>query len=159
MNWMDWYSALAKPSWTPSPKTIGVIWTILYPIIAITFGFVFVQAFRQKVGWLIALTFAINLIANILFMPIFSGMRNVQLAALDILIVWATIIWCVVAIWPPYRWVAVAQVSYFIWVSNGARRSSFSGPRFRRSRGLGCEHDFQPPHRDRLLRGRNRRMA
>ena len=114
---MNWYSAMAKPSWTPTPRTIGVIWTILYPIIAVSFGFVFVQAFRQKVKWLVALPFAINLAANILFMPIFSGMRNLPLAALDILIVWMTIIFCVIAIWPHYRWLAVAQLPYFVWVS------------------------------------------
>ena len=117
MPWMEWYNSLAKPSWTPAPSTISLIWMILYPIILVSFGFVFVQAFRGKVGWKVAIPFAINLIANLLFMPIFSGLRNVPLAAVDIVIVWATILWCVVAVWPHYRWVAVAQVPYFVWVS------------------------------------------
>ena len=117
MPWIDWYNSLAKPTWTPSPATIGLIWTILYPIIAVSFGFVFVQVFRKKLPWSVALPFAINLVANLLFMPIFAGMRNVPLAAVDILIVWATIIWCVVAVWRHYRWVAVVQGPYFIWVS------------------------------------------
>jgi len=30
MTWMDWYDGLAKPGWTPSPPTIGLIWQILY---------------------------------------------------------------------------------------------------------------------------------
>ncbi len=42
MDWMDWYNSLAKPAWTPAPATIGLIWRILYPIIIVTFGFVFV---------------------------------------------------------------------------------------------------------------------
>ncbi len=117
MTWIEWYNSLAKPSWTPAPATISLIWTILYPIILVSFGFVFVQAFRGKVGWKVALPFAVNLVANLLFMPIFAGLRNVPLAAADILIVWATILWCVIAVWPVYRWVAVAQVPYFVWVS------------------------------------------
>jgi benzodiazapine receptor len=117
MTWTQWYDALAKPSFTPSPATIGLIWTILYPIIAISFGFVFVQAFRGKIPRMVAVPFAINLVANLLFMPIFSGLRNVPLAAVDIVIVWATIIWTMLAIWRHYRWVAVAQVPYFVWVS------------------------------------------
>ena len=117
MTWLDWYNSLAKPSWTPAPSTISLIWMILYPIIVITFGFVFVQVFRVRVPRLVALPFAINLAANLLFMPIFSGLRNVPLAAVDIVIVWATIIWSTVAVWPHYRWVAVAQVPYFVWVS------------------------------------------
>ena len=117
MSWMEWYNSLVKPSWTPAPSTISLIWTILYPILLVRFGFVFAQAFRAKVSWLVALPFAINLVANLLFMPIFAGLRNVSLACVDILIVWATILWCVVVAWPVYRWVAVAQVPYFVWVS------------------------------------------
>ena len=116
MDWMTWYNELAKPSWTPSPPTIGLIWQILYPIILLTFGFVFVQASRGKVAWLIALPFVINIVANLLFMPVFSGLRNLPLASVDIVIVWCTIMWSAVAVWPHYRWIAVAQVPYFVWV-------------------------------------------
>lgn len=117
MTWIDWYNSLEKPSWTPEPSTIGTIWQILYPIILATFGFVFVQAIRKQVPWIVALPFAINLVANFIFTPIQFGLRSLSLAALDIVIVWATIIWMMVAIWKHYRWVAVAQVPYFIWVS------------------------------------------
>ena len=117
MSWIDWYISLAKPSWTPAPATIGLIWQILYPIILVSFGFVFVQVFRGKLPRGVALPFAINLVANLIFTPIQFGMRNLPLASVDILIVWATIIWMMAAIWPHYRWVAVAQVPYFIWVS------------------------------------------
>lgn len=46
--WIDWYESLAKPSWTPAPRTIGLVWQILYPIILATFGYVFVQAGRGR---------------------------------------------------------------------------------------------------------------
>jgi tryptophan-rich sensory protein len=117
MTWMEWYDSLAKPSWTPAPSTISLVWTTLYPIILVGFGFVFVRAFRRRVPGRVALPFAVNLVANLLFMPIFAGLRNVPLAAADILIVWATLVWCVAAVWPHARWVAVAQVPYFVWVS------------------------------------------
>lgn len=117
MTWMEWYNSLAKPTWTPAPATISLIWMILYPIILISFGFVFMRAFQGKVSWKIALPFAINLVANLLFMPIFSGLRNVPLAVVDIVIVWATILWCVIVVWPVYKWVAMAQAPYFVWVS------------------------------------------
>ena len=114
---MEWYDSLAKPNWTPAPSTISLIWMILYPIILVSFGFVFVQAIRSKVPRMVAVPFAVNLVANLLFMPIFAGLRNVPLAAVDIVIVWVMIIWCVVAVWPHYRWVVVAQGPYFVWVS------------------------------------------
>ena len=48
MTWMEWYDNLAKPAWTPAPATISLIWMILYPIILISFGFVFLRTFRGK---------------------------------------------------------------------------------------------------------------
>jgi hypothetical protein len=55
MSWRDWYDSLAKPSWTPAPATIGLIWWILYPIILVTCGYVFVQAIRGNLSWWVAL--------------------------------------------------------------------------------------------------------
>ena len=117
MSWMEWYNSLSKPAWTPAPSTIGLIWQILYPIILVTFAFVIVQAFRRKIGWMVVLPFAINLAANLIFTPIQFGLRNLPLASVDILIVWATILWMMIAIWPHYKWVAAAQVPYLVWVS------------------------------------------
>jgi len=117
MTRMEWYSTLAKPTWTPDGSTIGLIWAILYPVIVVSFGYVFLQAFRGKIPRSVVVPFAINLVANLIFTPIQFGLRNLPLAAVDILVVWATIIWMSVAIWRHYRWVSVAQVPYFIWVS------------------------------------------
>ncbi len=117
MTWIDWYDSLSKPSWTPDPSTISLIWMIIYPVIVASFSFVFVQAFRRIQQSKVALPFGVNLVANLLFMPIFAGLRSVPLAAADIVIVWATILCCMIAIWPYYRWVALAQVPYFVWVS------------------------------------------
>lgn len=117
MAWIDWYNSLEKPSWTPAPATIGLIWQILYPIILVCFVFVIVQAARRKLPWMVVLPFVLNLVANAIFTPIQFGMRNLPLAAVDILIVWSTIIWMAIAVWPHYRWVSVAQLPYFVWVS------------------------------------------
>jgi tryptophan-rich sensory protein len=117
MTFMEWYNSLVKPGWTPEPAFIGLMWRIIYPIIVMTFGFVFVQAARKKIPRGIVIPFAINLAANLTFTPIQFGLRNLTLASIDILIVWASIIWLARAIWSHYRWVAIAQVPYFAWVS------------------------------------------
>ena len=117
LNWLDWYNSLEKPSWTPTPSTIGMIWQFLYPVVLVTFGFVFVQAIRKRLPWKVALPFGINLVANVIFTPIQFGLRNLPLAALDIMIVWVTIICMSFVIWKHRKWVAVSQVPYFVWVS------------------------------------------
>ena len=117
MDWAEWYQHLTKPSWTPSPATIGLIWRVLYPIIAVTFGFIFWRAFRRRLPWPVTVPFAVNLAANFAFTPLLFGLRSLPLASVDILIVWATIPWAARAVWTHHRWVAVAQVPYFLWVS------------------------------------------
>lgn len=117
MSWKEWYDSLVKPAWTPEPGTIGLVWQILYPIILVSFGYVFVQAVRGRLPWVVALPFVVNLFANLAFTPIQFGLRNLDLAALDIVVVWLTIPWMMVAIWNHHGWVAVAQIPYFAWVS------------------------------------------
>ena len=77
----------------------------------------FVQAARGRLPIVVALPFATKLVANLIFTPPQFGMRNLPLAAADIIVVWGTILWMVLAVWPHYRWVAAAQVPYFVWVS------------------------------------------
>jgi benzodiazapine receptor len=69
------------------------------------------------IPWLVALPFAINLAANLVFTPIQFGLRDLPLASIDIVVVWGTLVWMMLAIWPHSRWVAVAQIPYFVWVS------------------------------------------
>ncbi|WP_236621386.1 TspO/MBR family protein [Rhodopirellula sallentina] len=117
IGWREWYEALAKPAWTPEPSTIGLIWQILYPIILVTFGYVFVQTIRGRIPWKVAVPFAVNLVANIFFTPIQFGLRNLPLAAIDILVVWITIPVMMWLVWRHSRWIAIAQIPYLIWVS------------------------------------------
>ena len=117
MSWRDWYDALAKPVWTPTPAAITLIWCLLYPVILLSFGFVFFQSARGRLPRGVWVPFALNLLANLAFMPLFAGLRDVHWATADILLVWATLVWCAVAVWPHHRWVALAQLPYFVWVS------------------------------------------
>lgn len=116
-DWMAWYNALEKPDWTPPGSTISIIWQILYPIMAVSFGFVLAQLIRRKIPWWVGLPFAINLLANLLFFPIQFYLRDLPLAAVDIVVVWTTIVWMMLVIWKHYKWVAVAQVPYLVWIS------------------------------------------
>ena len=119
-SWRVWYDALIKPRWTPSPRTIGRIWTVLYLILFVVDGFLFLQAGRGKLPWPVVTPFAINLAANLAFTPILFGLRDLWLATADVLLVLATIVWAMVVVWPFYPWASVAFVPYAAWVSVAA---------------------------------------
>ena len=112
-----WYDNLNKPSWTPSPETIGTIWSVLYPIIFLTHGTVLYQASKGRISWAAATPFIINLLANAAFTPIQFGLRNNLLATIDLLVIFGTIIWGMIAIWPDIRWIVVAMIPYLAWVT------------------------------------------
>jgi len=118
MDTYNWYSQLIKPSWAPPGWLFGPVWTVLYAIIAVTYGTVFYKAFKGKLPWRVALPFALNLVFNLAFTPIQFGLKNNLLATLDILLVAGTLIWALVALWrasPDLRWVVYANIPYLVW--------------------------------------------
>ena len=120
MQAYNWYSTLLKPSWSPPSWLFGPVWTVLYVIIAVSFGTVFYRAFTGKLSWIIALPFALNLLFNFLFTPLQFGLRNNLLAAIDIVLVLGTLIWALLALWHAYperRWAVYANIPYLLWVS------------------------------------------
>ena len=113
----NWYATLIKPSWSPPSWIFGPVWTVLYVIIAISFGAVVQKVFTGKLPWIIALPFVLNLIFNFSFTYFQFGLKNNLLAAIDIVLVLATLIWAFLAIWPHFRWIVYANLPYLLWVS------------------------------------------
>lgn len=112
-----WYQTLIKPTWAPPSWIFGPVWSVLYFIIFITYGYVFYQIITGKLPRIIALPFVLNLIFNFAFTPIQFGLKNNFLASIDILLVLGTLVWALIAIYPHLRWVALANIPYFLWVS------------------------------------------
>lgn len=117
MNTYSWYSQLIKPSWAPPAWIFGSVWTVLYAIIAVSYGTVFYKAFSKQIPWFVALPFALNLLFNFAFTPIQFGLKNNLLAAIDILLVLGTLIWALVAVRSHLRWIVYANIPYLLWVS------------------------------------------
>lgn len=114
----NWYSQLIKPTWAPPSWLFGPVWTVLYAIIAYTFGTVFYKAFTGKIPWIVVLPFALNLIFNFAFTPIQFGLKNNLLASIDILLVVITLVWALYAIWhvsSEYHWIVYANIPYLLW--------------------------------------------
>jgi tryptophan-rich sensory protein len=112
----NWYDSLVKPSWTPEPGIIGTIWTILYPVILVVYGWALFKMVRGEIPWVVAMPIGINLAANFAFTPIQFGLQNLPLATIDIIIVLVTIVWSMIALWPYSRLAVVALVPYLLWV-------------------------------------------
>jgi len=127
-NTYNWYSTLIKPFWAPPSWLFGPVWTVLYAIIAVTFGTVFYKFFKGALPFIVALPFALNLIFNFSFTYFQFGLKNNLLASIDILLVLATLVWALFALYqfsltnhietgaPSLAWIIYANIPYLLWV-------------------------------------------
>jgi len=116
-NAYNWYSTLIRPTWAPPSWLFGPVWSVLYVLIAISFGKVFIMLAQRQIPFMVALPFILNLVFNFVFTPIQFGLRNNLIAAVDILLVLVTLIWAMFAIFPFARWITYINIPYVVWVS------------------------------------------
>ena len=117
INTFNNYQSLIKPSFAPPSWVFGPVWAVLYTIIFATYGYVFYLFLNKKVGFLVILPFILNLIFNFAFTYFQFGLNNNLLAAIDIFLTLATIIWMFVAILPFEPRIVYLNLPYFMWVS------------------------------------------
>lgn len=110
------YSELVKPTWAPPSWVFGPVWTVLYILIAISFGGVVKLFLGKQIPFVVLLPFILNLIFNGLFTWIQFGLKNLPLASIDILLILGTLIWAMIAIFPYAKWIMWMQVPYLLWV-------------------------------------------
>ena len=112
----QWYGQLDKPFFAPPAWLFGPVWSVLYLIIAVSFGWVLLQALRRKIPLAVLWPFVLNIVFNAAYTPIQFGLRNNMLASIDIALVLGTLVWALVAIWPRARWVVWVNLPYLLWV-------------------------------------------
>lgn len=111
------YETWVQPFFAPPSWIFGPVWSVLYLIIAVSYGWVFYKIFQGDIPKLVAVPLVINLVANLSFTPVQFGLQNLPLASVVILIVLGTIIWSMWLMWSIERWFVYAQIPYLLWVS------------------------------------------
>ncbi len=117
MSTYSQYGAYKKPRWAPPAWLFGPVWTLLYALISLSYGYVAYLYLTQQLPLVIVFPFVLNLLFNIAFTTIQFRFRNFVLAAVDIILVLATLAWALVAVYPYAPWVVYLNLPYFAWVS------------------------------------------
>ena len=117
MNTYNWYQTLIKPDWAPPSWLFGPVWSVLYTIIAFSFGYVVFKYIKGVIPFMVLLPFILNLVFNFAFTPLQFGLQNNLLAAIDIVFVLGTLAWALWAIHPYVPWVTYVNIPYLLWVS------------------------------------------
>ena len=107
------YATLQQPSWAPPDWLFTPVWSVLYVTIAVS-------------GWLVwrrvgldrtLIPFAVQLVLNAAWTPLFFGLGAYGLAAIEITVLWVAIGVTVWAFWRVHRAAALLLLPYWAWVT------------------------------------------
>lgn len=112
-----WYARLNQPFFAPPAWVFGPVWSVLYVVIAASFGYVLYLAIKKRLPWSVFAPFGLNLCFNLAFSPIQFGLKNNLLAAIDILFILGTLLWALRVIWSRVPWVAYVNIPYLLWAT------------------------------------------
>lgn len=116
-NNYEMYSEIIRPSWAPPAWIFSPVWTILYILIFIALLKTISLYVKKKIAFIVLLPFILNLFFNLIFTPIQFGLKNYLLASIDIVLVLATLIWFMLAMWRHNKVVVYLLIPYLLWVS------------------------------------------
>ncbi len=110
-----WYAGLTKSALTPPGWVFGPAWITLYFLMGVAAYLVW------RKGEVRALyVFWAQLTVNVLWSYFFFGMHNPALALIDIVLLWALILWAIAAFAKISRSAAYVLIPYIAWVSFAA---------------------------------------
>jgi len=112
----DWYDSI-RPSITPPDWTFGVVWPILYILIAVSLYLAWINVKDNKQESVLFIVFGINLIANGLWSCLFFNLKSPLFAFFDLIFIWITIILMMFYTWKLNRRATYLLIPYFLWVS------------------------------------------
>jgi tryptophan-rich sensory protein len=111
-----WYESLTKPSWQPPDWLFGPVWTVLYMMMAVAF-FLFARRSRGRLRAVGLGVYAVNILANALWSPLFFRWHLVGWALIDCVIIAATAWFLIVWYWRSVRTGALLLLPYAAWSS------------------------------------------
>jgi len=124
-----WYPTLVKPSWNPPSAVFGPVWTLLYLLMSIAAWRVWRRPDTLESRLALRLFF-VSLVLNALWSVIFFGLHQPGWALVDIVALWAALVFAQMLfaridrvaawLWAPYlAWVTFAvALNATIWRLN-----------------------------------------
>jgi translocator protein len=110
------YASLIQPAWAPPSWLFGPVWTVLYATMAAAAWLVW-----RRVGLDRTLVpFAVQLLLNAAWTPLFFGAGQYGWALVDIAALWLAIAVTIVVFWRVSRPAALLLVPYWLWVTFAA---------------------------------------
>ncbi|MBU0958243.1 MAG: tryptophan-rich sensory protein, partial [Nanoarchaeota archaeon] len=110
----DWYESI-RPSITPPNWVFPVVWNILFFLIGLSLYFAWVGSKKSDKGK-VAVVFSLNFVLNILWSVLYFGLKRVDLAFVEIIFLWFSILSMVIVCWKIDKRAGWLLIPYLLWV-------------------------------------------
>lgn len=112
-----WYPTLNKPSWTPPVWVFGIVWTLLFLLMAASVWLIWKTKPEAKWWSTPYLLFGLQLLLNLLWSALFFGLQSPFLGLIDGVLLWFLLLATVVT-FSNINWIAgLLLVPYLGWVT------------------------------------------
>ena len=111
-----WYKYLNKPFFNPPDWIFMPVWIILYFLMGIAFGIFFSYSFEKNTQRLGIISFVLQLFFNGMWSFVFFGLKNILLGLVTILILIASIVFCINEFRKVNIFSSYLMIPYLFWV-------------------------------------------
>lgn len=113
----DWYHDLRKPRLQPPNWLFGPAWTIILGLAAWSAVIAWNAAVDDAARNTVVILFVTNALFHALWSPLFFRMRRPDLALIEVVFLWASLVALVVGLWPISQMASLLILPYLLWVS------------------------------------------
>lgn len=115
----DFYQLLSKPTWAPPAQVFGPVWSVLYVLMAVAAWLVIRARGWPRARPAIAL-YGLQLVLNALWTWLFFRWRVGWVAFVEILALWALLLFTALDFWRARRLAGGLLLPYLAWVTFAA---------------------------------------
>ena len=111
-----WFQSLVKPAIFPPPMWFGIVWSILYVLMGLALAMVCAAwGARGRTAAIVA--FALQLIVNLAWSPVFFAMHRIKEALIVIAVLDVLVIVTIMLFWRVRRVAALLLLPYLAWIA------------------------------------------
>ena len=112
-----WYTTLIKPFFQPPNWLFGPVWSILYIMIGLSIGLIWTKVEVSKAKSNAIKVFIFQLFLNLIWSPVFFGLKMLLPAAVIIIILWFFIFITIRMFSGLHKIAGKLLIPYLLWVS------------------------------------------
>ncbi|MFH1631334.1 MAG: TspO/MBR family protein [Candidatus Aenigmatarchaeota archaeon] len=116
----NWYTTLAKPTWTPPNWVFAPVWLTLFALMGVSIYLIWQHGRRNENITTAFILFCVQFAANIMWSFFFFGMESPIIAFADIILLWLLIATTIIAFYRISKPASYIMIPYIVWVTIAA---------------------------------------